>query len=354
MLRRILRSSIGRLGGYRRRLEAEQRTYAENSRVHALPKIYDYWAWTYLRPMFEELGFGDPDQFFARFLRESAERTSAAGPGAERTGARRPVFFSIGGGNCDVELRVAKLLRASGLTDFELECFDLNRAMLARGRELVAREGLAEHFTFTRGDFNRWRPRRRYDGILASHSLHHVLRLEHLFDAVHGALAPGAFFVVSDMIGRNGHQRWPEARREVEAFWQELPPSHRFDHQLGRQCDTFTDWDCSSDGFEGIRAQDILPQLLQRFDFRVFLAFGGVIDPFVDRSYGPSFSPESAQDRAFIDRVHARNEELLRAGALTPTHMLAVLTASPSDVRLRSRGIDPRRCVRSPDRAPEP
>jgi len=33
-------------------------------------------------------------------------------------------------------------------------------------------------------------------------------------------------------------------------------------------------WDCSKQGFEGIRAQDILPLLVKKFSFRSFLGFG--------------------------------------------------------------------------------
>ena len=318
----LLRRWLRRLPflAYRERLAGEQRAFRDVVDVNALPRIYDYWAWKHLKPLFEEFGFSDVDTFFVNALRASALRTGAA----------RPVFLSVGAGNCDLEVRLGKALRAQGLAQFTFECLDFNAAMLARGRALAEREGLATHFEFTKGDFNRWKARRHYDGILASHSLHHVVALEHLFDAIRAALAPRAYFVVSDMIGRNGHQRWPEALVEVQRFWAELPASHRYNHQLKRHEERFLDWDCSGEGFEGIRAQDILCELVKRFEFPMFLAFGNLIDVFVDRAFGPNFSVESAWDLEFIDRVHARDEELLRAGKLTPTHMLAILSTEPA------------------------
>ena len=87
----------------------------------------------------------------------------------------------------------------------------------------------------------------------------------------------------------------------------------------------FEDADCSTESFEGIRAQDIVPLLAHSFRFRFFLGFGNLIDPFVDRSFGPNFDPAAAWDREFIDRVHRRDEEEIAAGRLHPTHMLAVL-----------------------------
>ena len=44
---------------------------------------------------------------------------------------------------------------------------------------------------------------------------------------------PGGKFLISDMIGRNGHQRWPEALTIVHDFWRKLPPSYRFNRLVG-------------------------------------------------------------------------------------------------------------------------
>jgi hypothetical protein len=150
------------------------------------------------------------------------------------------------------------------------------------------------------------------------------------------------------MIGRNGHMRWPEALAEVRRFWEELPPGHRYNHQLGRQEGSYLDWDCSREGFEGIRAQDILPLLIERFQFHLFIAFGNIIDPFVERFFGPNFRLDEPWDRSFVDRVHARDEELLRCGAITPTHLIAVLANDPAAAPRFSRGLTPDRCVRRP------
>ncbi len=66
-------------------------------------------------------------------------------------------------------------------------------------------------------------------------------------------------FVTNDMIGRNGHQRWPEALEIVNQYWHELPEAYRYNKLLSRYEPEYMNWDCSTEGFEGIRAQDILP-----------------------------------------------------------------------------------------------
>lgn len=323
---------------YRARIVRETRFYKDVEDIHALPEIFHYWSNTHLRPMLEEYGCSNPDQFFAKYLLASARACGGA----------RPFFLSVGAGNCDTEVRVAKLLKAEGLAEFVIECLDMNPHMLRRGREMAGREGVAANLAFVNGDFNKWWRTKQYTGIMANQSLHHVVNLERLFDEIRDALHPPGFFIASDVIGRNGHQRWPEALREVHKFWQELPAEYRYNRQLDRYEELYQNWDCSLEGFEGIRAQDVLPRLLERFDFRLFIGFANVIDVFIDRAFGHNFKADQPWDRSFIDRVHAFDEQSLQDGSLTPTHMLAVMSTQPCDRHLFSRGIAPQRSVRMP------
>lgn len=325
---------------YAGRLAQERRRFDEVWEFDDLPPIYHYWSNTFVRAMLERIGCHSPPTFLAKSLADSARRS----------GARDPVFLSIGSGDGNNELEIAQLLVAQGLEKFRIECLELNPVLIRRAAEEARAAGFGSHLEFVRGDFNKWRGRRRYHGIVANQSLHHVTNLEGLFDAVRDALAPGALFVANDVIGRNGHQRWPEARHFVERFWRTLPKSHRFSHQFRRYDERFSDWDCSVVGFEGIRAQDVLPLLLERFHFHVFIGFGNTIDPFVDRGYGPNFDPTVRWDRALIDCVHACDERALLEGILTPTHMMAVMAAEPTESPYFARGLTPQAAVRDPRR----
>lgn len=324
---------------YRARFAEETGIFADQAEVHDLPPIYHYWSNRWLRPQLEAFGFSNPDQFFAGYFALAHADALAAG--------RTARFASLGCGNCDTEVRVARLLLERGLTGFTIDCVDINDAMLARGRQLAIDEGVGEYIVCTRGDFNDWQPHGCYDAVLANQSLHHVMNLEGLFAAVDAGLTAQGRFVASDMIGRNGHMRWPEADAIVQEFWQELPKPYRRNVQLHRDEPRFLNWDCSGEGFEGIRAQDILPLLHARFDFELFLGYGNVIDPFIDRSFGPNFDADAAWDREFIDRVHARDEAEMLAGRITPTHMLAVLRRRPYAGPQHFRaGLAPQACVR--------
>ena len=336
---------LGRLGEIARKLDYRWRTLSERVRfhrcptVHALPDIFHYWSNRYLRPKLETFGASHPEAFFLRYM----ELCRAEGaPGPHR-------FLSIGAGDCEIEVGLARSLAQRDGRPFVIECLDMNRTILERGLKRAEAEGVAAHIVPVATDVNRWQPQGRYDAVLANQSLHHIVGLENLFDGVARSLAPGGRFVVSDMIGRNGHKRWPEALAIVEEFWATLPSAYRVDRQRNVQEGRFPDTDYSTRGFEGIRAQDILPLLVERFAFDAFVGFANVIDPFVDRSFGPNFSVDRDWDREFIDRVHARDEAALGRGEITPTHMLAVMCVGREGENRFADGRSPRQSIRPPD-----
>lgn len=324
---------------YQRRARNEQEIFHGVTDVHALPEIFHYWSNRYLRPMNETFGFSHPEHFFEVWLGQAHDQVPEG---------RVAHFASIGSGNCDMEVRMAQALVAAGRRDFVIDCIDLNDAMLERGMAHARNVGVEAHISAQPGDFNHWQPQRSYDAILANQSLHHVLNLEGLFDAISRGIGAHGLLITSDMIGRNGHMRWPEALQIVQEFWRELPDAYRYNRQLQEQQMRFRNWNCARDSFEGIRAQDILPLLVARFGFQLFHAWGNVIDPFIDRGIGHNFDAEGDWDRDFIGRVHARDEAEIHAGRIKPTHMLAVLCNDRSAQPLIRAHLTPDFCLRPP------
>jgi SAM-dependent methyltransferase len=324
---------------YRLKLLVEQANFASVEQVHDLPPIHEYWGDKFLTPLFHLFGFAAIDDFFVHEI-AAAIKSNAAPANA---------ILSIGSGNCDFEVSLASRLIAAGCTNFRIECMDVNAEMLRRGQALARSKGVADFIAPLRTDFNAWRPDGpRYVAVIANQSLHHVVNLEGLFDAIKTSLLPGGVFVISDMIGRNGHMRWPEALAIVNEYWQQLPPKYRYNQLLGTTDETYVNFDCSKAGFEGIRAQDILPLLIQRFHFKTFIPFGNVIDVFIDRGVGPNFDPRNDWDRNFIDQVHAADVEAMLAGRIKPTHLVASMTVEPQAATRHPDGLNPQACVRIP------
>lgn len=325
---------------YRLRVLREKRVFNDNANVHELPEIFHYWSNTHLAPgKFHPFGITDPEQFYWLYTSKFHQRYPAA----------HMRLLSIGSGNCDMEARLARSLLDAGITGFAIECLDLNEAMLARGREHARSLGVEAQLVTTCADFNRWQPQHQYDVIIANQCLHHVQELEQLFALIRQCLNPEGYFLTSDMIGRNGHMRWPEALALVQQFWQELPASHRYNRMLNRYEAQYINHDCSTASFEGIRAQDILPLLVENFHFELFIPFGNLVMVFIDRPFGHNFNADAAWDRDFIDRVHARDEAGMLSGELTPTQMLAVLRTVPVETQLCHPQLTPAACIRRPD-----
>ncbi len=322
---------------YTRRLESEKAFYQQCANVHDLPPIFRYWADTHLMPMFKKFGFATPEHFlFKEFERY-----------AESCGDKQIRAISIGAGNCDVETFVAKHLIHSGHKNFKIDCLDINEQMLARGAEYTEANGVSEYINPLLGDFNNWVPLHSYDIVIANQSLHHVVNLEGLFDTVSACLLPKGRFLVSDMIGRNGHQRWPEALLVLQPYWERLPEPYKYNQLSRSHEESYINHDCSTEGFEGIRSQDILPLLVERFNFDLFLPFANIIMVFIDRAFGHNFDSEGAWDRGFIDEVHLRDTEGIKSGELTPTQMLASLSLEQVSTR-QIAGLSPEFCIRKP------
>jgi len=327
---------------YTHRLEAEQRFFSGCQDTYKLPAIYNYWSNKHLRPSLERFGFSHPEALYCHYF--SQAYTASSSP--------QRVFLSVGAGNCETELRLAEQLFALGHRNFSIECVELNKQLLDNASEAAKKQGLAAHIVPVCADFNRWTPTKSYDGVLANNSLHHVANLEGLLGGIRSSLAPTGFFVTCDMVGRNGHMRWPEALSIVHEYWRELPKKYTYNHLLQRYEGLYENWDCSTDGFEGIRAQDILPLLIEHFGFELFIPFANVVDPFIERTFGHNFDVSNAWDTAFIDRVHARDEDEIMRGAIKPTHILAAMCSGRPGSNLTVNGLTPSFCVRSPDRRP--
>ena len=321
------------------RIANELKHFNNNINVHDLPDIFHYWSNKYLKPMMEEHGISHPDDLYIRGIISDIQECRD----------QNNYILSIGAGNCDTEVRIAKQLLDKGYKEFTIECLELNPNMISRGKELAKAEGVIDHLIFTEIDFNEWKADKTYISVIANQSLHHIVNLEGVFEQVMICLNPNGSFITNDMIGRNGHQRWPEALEAVHKFWQELPEGYKFNQQLKRLEDPFENWDCSQGCFEGIRAQDILPLLVQNFHFELFISFANIIDVFIDRSFGHNFNHEAEWDKDFIDRVHQFDEESILTGTLKPTHIQAIMKIKPVANPVYSRNLSPEFCVRDPE-----
>lgn len=317
----------------------ERVAYRMTPVIHDLPPIFHYWSNTYLRPELEALGFVSPEDFYFVVARDRALETG----GAIRC-------LSIASGRCETEIGLAGRLRAAGVR-VQFTCLEMNRRLLDDARRLCREAGLDDCFHFECVDLGRNEGRIEpvHDFVMANQCLHHFQELEAALDFVSGALAADGVFATCDVIGRNGHQLWPEARVEVERIWATLPKRLRRDRTRGGSAATYRDYDHSNVGFEGIRAQDVLPLLVERFHFERFAPSACLVLPFIERRFGWNFDAEDAADRALIDDIARRDLQLLHEGVLKPTQLIAAMRKRPVPQLSTRFPFTPAECIRWPD-----
>ncbi len=298
---------------YEERILAQKDQYKDTVDIHALPEIFHIWSHDYVGPGLRQVfEVNSVTQFYV----EAFLAASSAGKG-------RRNFLSLGCGDGTVEIEIARALHERGLHEFQFVCLDLSEDLLNRFTQSIPVD-LQQNFSLAAGDLNNHVMKMRFDAIMANHSLHHMVELEAIFQSVYENLQDEGIFVTSDMIGRNGHMRWPEAKLFVDYFWPFLSPLQRENIPLRRLEMSFLDHDCSTEGFEGIRAQEVLPLILkQGFHAQKFFGFGGIIDVFIDRSFGHNFSVNDPSDVFLISRIGVLNEILLDCGLIKPTMMFA-------------------------------
>lgn len=324
---------------YEDRVASEIHRFNKDTDVHALPEIFHYWSNRFLRPKLEQvMEATTPEEFYLNYIGRIAREHSA----------RTIRVASLGAGNADTELRIARELVQAGVRNFRMDCLDLNAMMLQRGKDMAGKMGLTEYLGFQQIDLSDWHPAEKYDVVIANQVLHHIVPLEAIFENVFAAIGEHGYFLSCDTIGRNGHMRWPETLSIVQELWRELPDRYRYNNLLKRYEEVYDNWDCSRQGFEGIRAQDILPLLVKKFQFERFVAYGGLPDIFVDRAFGHNFNASDEQDLAFIERVGAMNDRLIDEGAIKPTQMIAAMRAVPCAEPRFHKHWTPEFCVRLP------
>jgi SAM-dependent methyltransferase len=322
------------MSSYQDRVEAEIAVYAEQEVVHDLPEIYAVWAKGHVMPLLHEVGF---DGFWDMYDQAVAEQCA-------RRGSETVTMVSVGAGNGDAEVDLASRLAKMGHENLQLVLLELNPSMLERADALAREAGIADRVRTVQADLNTWCAEGPVDVYFANHSLHHVVELEHLFGQIKSSLDPDGVFLINDMIGRNGHQRWPEAVAMVNGIWDQMPERYRRNNYSGEIDTVYPDLDCSGESFEGVRAEDILPLLLKTFHPETYVTFANIVDPFVDRVYGPNFDINNESDVAFLEHIAQLDDAAMELRVLTPTHLVGSFRPSPVQCRY-PRGRSPERTV---------
>src|ERR1700688_3183829 len=112
---------MGQRSAYSEKFSAELSRFQNVENVHALPDIFHYWSGKYLLPKLRALGFDSLLGFFIHYISESCNR---------RKGDISKIV-SLGAGNSDFQVDLARRLREAGTNNFHFVCLEMNGSMLA-------------------------------------------------------------------------------------------------------------------------------------------------------------------------------------------------------------------------------
>jgi SAM-dependent methyltransferase len=319
---------------YESRAANEAKFFETIASFSELPPMIGWWSIRHLRPRITSVfATNGPIEFYLRPIRERASEQ------------QRVKVLSLGSGDGELEVSLSVALSRAGVENVNIVGIELSRELVARSVKRASAAEVAKCVTFEPIDFNSGWGDERWDLVIANQVLHHIVNLEFVLDEAHRTLCEDGALLTRDMIGRNGHQAWPEAKAIVDKIWGVMPKRYRYHRLYKRNFPEFPDFDFSTAGFEGVRAQDILQLCVQRFGFSRFYAFGGIVERFVNRGFGGNYQITSEDDCAFVDNLQLINDLAIDSGLIKPTQMAAYLHKGKRDCKFYSVR-SPAFCVR--------
>jgi hypothetical protein len=229
----------------------------------------------------------------------------------EREG--RPVrVLSLCSGAAGIERRMV----ADADCPVEITLFDLNEKLM---REAIASLSSLAQTSAVLGDINVISAQQF--GNLTFHiamfvsGLHHVLEIEHVLQTVIELLVPnGEFWIIGEVIGRNGNQLWPEALDAANHAFSLLPERFRRNAFTGKVDSTVPETDFSANSSEGIRSEEVESLLLRYFDPIELWRRNCFLWRLVNPAYFHNYDLKSEEDRYFVLSLVAAEYNLWKRG----------------------------------------
>ncbi|MEK7991479.1 MAG: glycosyltransferase family 2 protein [Thiotrichaceae bacterium] len=301
-------------------LESDYQTFFQISdkttqNPNDLPIIFHYWSCYYLAPKQRELGFENVDKLIIQTLVKQCQTFKN----------ETCYFVNIASHDGQFELMLVEQLQQQGIQNFVLHGLNGNAENVEKLNQFTKNQYLADKLQFQVADLTAWQPTQTYHAIVANYALHRACNMTQVIDNLHNALHSQGKLLLVDMIGKMGHQRAAEVLSYIPALWSQMPDKYKFNFLTQQQENWFINHDYSYIGFETAEANRIVPLLSEKFSFELCLAYGNLIDVFIERAFGHHFDEHNSDDVAFIDQVQAIDQMLIEQGKIKPTHLIAVL-----------------------------
>jgi len=214
-----------------------------------------------------------------------------------------------------------------------LDAFDVAEGAVATARQRAADAGLtALNFFVADGNTLVLEPD-SYDLIYASHALHHITDLEHLFAQCAAALRPGGTLFATDYVGPSRMQYSDAHLALMNDMLARLPPEKRVDNLKGFREKRLVERTppqafLDNDPSEAPRSAEIIPVLRRFFDVEA-TPYGMELTYEVLLGIVHNFDPDNAGDNALMDLM-LELDHAARQGGQAST-LFANIVARPRD-----------------------
>jgi SAM-dependent methyltransferase len=243
----------------------------------------------------------------------------------DQLGVERPVASALTLGSGDG--RLERGLAAKNFARRHLG-LDLSAGAVESARRAAAEAGLSQ-LNYEVADLDSLAlPTAAFDVVLGVSAVHHVERLEALFEEVERALVPGGIFFLNEYVGP---RRFQWTRRQLalaEHLLGLLPEAYRRDRPGGelhsRPFAPTAEAVIAADPSESVRSDEILPLLAERFDILERRDLGGTLLHLVLEGITRRFDPARAEDVRWLEILFAAEDALLASGEIESDFVVAV------------------------------
>lgn len=210
------------------------------------------------------------------------------------------------------------------------DAVDIAEAMIEDAAVLAQAAGL-KHIKYEVGDLNTIElPRNTYDVVFGVSAIHHVARLEHLFDQISRSLKPGGYFFLDEFVGPSQFQWTSEQLNAVNDAIANLPDALKecVDSSKGMKSPVIRltiDEMNLTDPSEAIRSAEIVPLLSRMFDIVEVRGCGGTVLHLLLEDIAGNFSESNPESMRYLESLFALEDDLIQSGKLQ--HDFAVIIA---------------------------
>jgi len=205
--------------------------------------------------------------------------------------------------------------------------YDLAETAIAKARAQAGIAGLSQVEYEVRDLERDGLGQRNVDVIFAHSAVHHISRLEELFDEVHAALRPGGIFHLNEYVGPDRFQWTDRQMAEINDFLESLPDRYRrlpgggLRSRLTRP--TVAEM-LRHDPSEAVRSSEIEALVVERFHIVERRALGGTLLHMALHDIAQNFDPDENEDQARLQRLIDREDQLMADGGLGSDFLVLV------------------------------